>query len=61
MRITLALVTAAAAVAGFAPSAGATCMMLWDRGDFYSYTCSAPGGPASTTICHRPTDTCVSY
>ena len=61
MRLTLAFATAAAAVASFAPSAGATCMPLWDRGAFYAYTCSAPGRTPSTTICHRPTGTCVSY
>ena len=61
MRLILALATAAAAVASFATPASATCMMLWDRGAFYAYSCSAPGGPASTTICHRPTGTCVSY
>ena len=61
MRLTLALAVAAAAVATLAPSANATCMKLWDRGDFYAYSCSAPGGPASTTVCHRPTNVCVTY
>lgn len=60
MRLTLALAVAAAAVAGLAPAAHATCMPLWDRGDFYAYSCSAPGGPVRTTICHRPTDVCVT-
>lgn len=62
MRIPLALATAAVAVGGlFAAPADATCMKVYDKGDWYAYTCSAPGGPAYTTVCHRPTNLCVTY
>ncbi|HEV2891242.1 MAG TPA: hypothetical protein VGX28_12780 [Frankiaceae bacterium] len=60
MRILLAL-SVAAVGALLATPAHATCMPLWDKGDFYAYSCSAPGGPVRTTICHRPTGACVSY
>jgi hypothetical protein len=61
MRLSLTLAVAAVAVATLAPAAHATCMKTWDKGDFYSYTCSAPGGPPRTTVCHRPTGLCFSY
>lgn len=60
MRILLALATAAAAVATFAPSASATCMPLYDYGVIYSYSCSPPGGPVTTTTCNRVTGHCWS-
>ncbi|HEX8004197.1 MAG TPA: hypothetical protein VF519_16030 [Mycobacteriales bacterium] len=61
MRLPLALAVAACALASVATPAGATCMKTWDRGDWYAYSCSAPGGPVSTTVCHRPTGLCVTY
>ncbi|HEX8004196.1 MAG TPA: hypothetical protein VF519_16025 [Mycobacteriales bacterium] len=60
MRLVLALTMAAAAVATFAPAASATCMPLYDYGVIYSYTCSPPGGPATTTTCNRITGHCWS-
>lgn len=60
MRIALALTAAAAAAVTLAPPAQATCMPLWDTVLFYSYTCSPPGGPATTTTCFRPTGHCWS-
>lgn len=61
MRALLGLAVAAAAVATLAPAANATCMPLWDTVLFYSYTCSPPGGPATTTTCFRPTGHCWSH
>jgi hypothetical protein len=61
MRRPLALTIAAVAVGGFfAAPASATCMPVYDKGDWYVYTCSAPGGPAHTTYCYRPLSRCVT-
>lgn len=60
MRIVLALAVAAGG-AFLATPAHATCMKTYDDGTWYAYTCSAPGGPARTTLCHRPTALCVTY
>ncbi|HEV2891241.1 MAG TPA: hypothetical protein VGX28_12775 [Frankiaceae bacterium] len=61
MRIALALTVAAAAVAALAPSASATCFTREDGLGFRYTYCSAPGGPASTTICFRDVQPCVTY
>ena len=58
MRALLAAGIAAAAVASFAPSASATCMPHYDYVVFYSYSCSPPGGPVTTTTCNRITGHC---
>ena len=60
MRVFLATAVAAVAMTGLAPAAHATCMPLWDAVLFYSYTCSPPGGPATTYTCFRPTGECWS-
>lgn len=60
MRLALALSAAAVAAVGLATPASATCMPLWDYGVVYSYTCSPPGGPATTYICNRVTHECWS-
>lgn len=62
MRFVLALTAAAVAAGGLlAAPAHATCMPIYDRGDWHAYTCSVQDGPTYTTVCHRPTDVCVSY
>jgi len=58
MRALLAAGLAAVALLGYAPAAEATCMPLWDGVVFYSYTCSPPGGPATTYYCNRVTNEC---
>ncbi len=44
------LATAAGLALGLAP-ASATCMDTFDKGGVHIYSCSPPGGPATTYIC----------
>ena len=58
MRLALALATAAAATGTLTGSAQASCLPIWDRVVSVE-SCSAPGGPASTRVCHIATNVCV--
>jgi hypothetical protein len=60
-RALLGLAVAAVTVTAFAPAANATCMTFENALGFRTTYCSAPGGPATTTICFRDVQPCVSY